>query len=110
MKRLLVSLFVFFAFSPAVLAADTSITLPPDDSYAELKPGPGVEVARANCVLCHSTDYIVMQPRGDATQWQAVVTKMIRVYGAVINEQDAKTIVEYLASSPGPANEKGGIQ
>ncbi len=63
---------------------------------------PGVEIARNNCVACHSTDSIVMQPHGDAKQGQAVVTKMIKVNGAPISEQDAKTIVEYLASEYGP--------
>jgi hypothetical protein len=43
-----------------------------------------------------------MQPRGDARQWQGVVTKMIRVYGAPIGEQDARAIVEYLSSVYGP--------
>ena len=53
--------------------------------------------------MCHSTDYIVMQPRGDAKQWQAIVTKMIKVNGAPISDQDAKTILEYLASAYGPS-------
>ena len=104
MKRALASAIVLLALPLAVLAADKSITLPADNAYAELKPGPGVEVVRANCVLCHSLDYIVMQPRGGAKQWQAVVTKMITVYGASISEQDMKTIVEYLASAHGPTN------
>ncbi len=45
-----------------------------------------------------------MQPRGDAKQWQAVITKMITVYGAAISEQDMKAIVDYLASAHGPTN------
>ena len=44
-----------------------------------------------------------MQPRGDAKQWQGVVTKMISVYKAPISEADAKAIVEYLAANYGPA-------
>src|SRR5262245_61159487 len=104
MKRILTALFTLLTFPPVVWAAEKSITLPPDDAYAELAPGPGVEVVRANCVLCHSTDYIVIQPRGDTKQWQGVVTKMMKVYGAVLNEQDAQTIVRYLVSAHGPAN------
>jgi cytochrome c5 len=81
----------------SVAAADKTITMPPDHAYATLKPGPGVEVVQRQCVLCHSTDYIVQQPPGSAKQWEGVVTKMIKVYGAPVSDQDAKTIVEYLA-------------
>ena len=102
MKRLLAAILIILALPLVVWAAEKSITLPPDDAYAELAPGPGVELVRANCVLCHSTDYIVTQPRSDAKQWQGVVTKMMKVYGALINEQDAQAIVEYLVSAHGP--------
>jgi hypothetical protein len=44
----------------------------------------------------------VTQPRGDAKQWDAAVTKMVKVYGAPISAADAKAIVEYLASAFGP--------
>ena len=87
----------------AARAADQkTIALPPDNAMATLAPGPGMEVARANCGLCHSTDYIVRQPRADAKQWQAEVTKMIKVFGAPISPNNEKTIVEYLASAYGP--------
>jgi hypothetical protein len=102
-KRALASAIVVLVIPLAALAADKSITLPPDHAYGTLKPGPSVEIARIYCGVCHSTDYIVMQPHGDAKQWQAVVTKMIKVNGAPMSDQDAKTIVEYLASEYGPA-------
>ena len=85
----------------AIAAADKMIPMPPDHTYATLKPGAGVEVTRQQCIACHSTDYIVMQPRGNAKQWDGVVTKMIKVFGAPVNDQDAKTIVEYLATQYG---------
>jgi len=72
---------------------------------AELKPGPGVEVARANCVACHSTDYIVRQPRSDAKRWEGEVKKMVSVYGASISGADTKVIVDYLAAVYGPGQE-----
>jgi hypothetical protein len=42
-----------------------------------------------------------MQPRGDAKQWDAVVTKMRKVYGAPISDADARTITEYLTATYG---------
>ena len=101
MGRALVWILLALALPATALAGDR-ITLPADHPYGNLKPGPNAELTGNKCVFCHSTDYVVMQPRGDAKQWQAVVTKMIKVYGAPISEDEAKAIVEYLASSYGP--------
>jgi mono/diheme cytochrome c family protein len=79
-------------------AAPISYTLP--DETAAFKPGPNLEVAQNNCTACHSADYIQAQPRGPKFKkdfWQAEVTKMIKVYGAPIDEADVGKIVEYLA-------------
>jgi sulfite dehydrogenase (cytochrome) subunit B len=102
MRRMLGSgLLLVVLVAAAVAAADKTIPMPADHAYAALKPGAGVEVTRQQCVSCHSTDYIVMQPRGNAKQWDGVVTKMIKVFGAPVSDQDAKTIVEYLATQYG---------
>lgn len=85
----------------AAVAGAEEITLPADHAYGALKPGPGAEVTQKNCVPCHATDYIVMQPRGDQKQWDGVVTKMIKVFGAPVSEADAKVIGEYLARQYG---------
>ncbi|GEP09067.1 cytochrome c [Methylobacterium gnaphalii] len=71
----------------------------PEDT-AKLRPGPGVEVAESHCLTCHSPDYIAMQPakKGHAF-WTAEVTKMIKVYGAPIEDADAKKIADYLAAT-----------
>src|SRR3954470_15870235 len=78
----------------------TSYNLP--EETATLKPGPNVEVAQGNCMGCHSVDYIITQPRGPQFKkdfWQAEVTKMIKVYGAPIDDSDASKIVDYLAAT-----------
>jgi len=82
-------------------ASAEEIMLPPDHPYGMLKPGPGSEVTQRNCALCHSTDYIVMQPPGDQKQWDGVVTKMIKVYGAPLSDADARAVAEYLARQYG---------
>jgi sulfite dehydrogenase (cytochrome) subunit B len=91
------------AFPLVAAGAERQITLPPDDPYAALPDGPGAQETRNACGVCHSTDYIRMQPRGDAKQWQAVVTKMIKVFGAPLRDEDAKVIVDYLSRAYGPA-------
>ena len=84
-------------------ADQKTITLPPDNDMAALKAGPGVEVARANCGICHSTDYIVRQPAGDVKQWQPEVAKMIKVFGAPVTPENEKIIIEYLSTAYAPA-------
>ena len=72
------------------------------EETAAFKPGPGVEVAQNNCTACHSADYIQTQPRGINFKkdfWRAEVTKMIKVYGAPIDDADASAIVDYLAAT-----------
>ena len=81
-------------------AAPASYTLP--EETAAFKPGPNLEVVQNNCTACHSADYIQTQPRGPKFQkdfWQAEVTKMIKVYGAPIDDADAAKIVDYLAAT-----------
>src|ERR1700747_2521662 len=92
---------LLLAWPLAVAAQTKSITLPLDHAYGELKPGPGADVTARTCRSCHSTDYIVMQPRGDAKQWEGVVAKMMGVYGANIAPEDAKAIAQYLATQYG---------
>jgi hypothetical protein len=100
-RRLAVTVTVLLGL-PLLAAAQTkSITLPLDHEFSRLEPGPGVEVTERACRSCHSTDYVVTQPRGDARQWQGVVTKMISVYGASITPEDARTIVQYLSTQYG---------
>ncbi|HEY7141674.1 MAG TPA: cytochrome C [Methylomirabilota bacterium] len=103
MKRALAGILLGLAL-PAVAGAEgKTIGQPPDHPYGALADGAGAQLARNQCGICHSTDYVVMQPRGDAKQWEAVVTKMIKVYGAPISEADAKAISEYLTAAYGPA-------
>jgi mono/diheme cytochrome c family protein len=80
-------------------AAPVSYTLP--DETAAFGPGPNLKVIQNNCAACHSADYITTQPRGPKFKrefWQAEVTKMIKVFGAPIDDADAGKIVDYLAA------------
>jgi hypothetical protein len=77
-----------------------------------LKPGPGLDVVESNCAKCHSTDYIVRQPGGDAKHWEPEVRKMITVYSAQISDSAVQTIVNYLGTEYGapPIAEPGEAQ
>jgi len=68
----------------------------------DLKDAPGRAQVEANCGSCHSLDYVVMNsPFLDRNGWEGSVNKMIKVFGAPINADDAKAIVEYLSANYG---------
>jgi mono/diheme cytochrome c family protein len=74
---------------------------PPVESSVELADAPGREKA-AQCGACHSLDYIRMNSHFlDLAGWTAVVTKMIKAYGAPIPAEDAEAIARYLAANYG---------
>jgi len=73
-----------------------------DEKPIELKKAPGLDKVEANCAACHSLDYIVMNsPYPGAALWDAEVTKMIKAFGAPIDEADAKEIAAYLKKNYG---------
>lgn len=76
-----------------------SITLPA--IHTKLKAGPGRETVERRCNICHSLDYITMQPGFPKEKWAAIVHKMISVMGAPVTEEDAAVIINYLASEYG---------
>jgi mono/diheme cytochrome c family protein len=80
-------------------ASAVTITLPSDD--VEFKPGPGADLATANCRTCHSAAYVYTQPPLNRKQWTAEVVKMQKAYGAPIADSDISAIVDYLLTQNG---------
>jgi mono/diheme cytochrome c family protein len=81
-------------------AKPVKITLP--EETATFKPGTNRDVVMNNCTACHSSDYIQTQPRGPKFKkdfWTAEVNKMIKVYGAPIDDADIGKIVDYLTEN-----------
>jgi mono/diheme cytochrome c family protein len=73
-----------------------------DESKIQLKKAPGLDKVEANCAACHSLDYIPMNsPYPSAAMWDAEVAKMIKAYGAPIEDADAKAIADYLKKNYG---------
>ena len=72
------------------------------EQRVELKAGAGRDKVEANCVACHSLDYIVANsPFMTRQVWDAEVTKMIKAFGAPVSDADAKAIVDYLSANYG---------
>lgn len=68
-----------------------------DEGAVKLRPGANQDVVARNCVACHSLDYIQMNSRFlDRKGWEATVTKMVKVMGAPIKEDEVPLILDYL--------------
>ena len=86
----------------AVLLAALLVAQVDAEEQIRLKVAPGRDKVEANCTGCHSLDYIQMNsPFLSPAGWDAELAKMIDVFGARIDANDAKTIVDYLQASYG---------
>ena len=85
-----------------LLAAAMAVPAGAEEQPVQLKDAPGLDKVEANCAACHSLDYVQMNsPFPSAKVWDATVTKMIKAYGAPIDDADAKIIQEYLKTNYG---------
>ena len=79
-----------------------TIVLPPETAVLKNSTLPGYHIATQKCGICHSADYINLQPpRMSLTQWTSEMTKMQHAYGAPIDEMEIKLLGIYLASAYG---------
>jgi len=70
------------------------MTLPTDSFF--FQEGKGQEVANTYCLICHSADYIYMQPEHSEKKWKAIITKMKRVFGCPIPQDQIRALSAYL--------------
>ncbi|MGB8166539.1 MAG: cytochrome c [Chthoniobacteraceae bacterium] len=85
--------------SSEVRAGGVKIELPAET--AALKKAPGSELVTAQCIVCHSVEYISTQPPLPRTYWLGAVTKMQQKFGAPVAPTDVEAIVDYLAKNYG---------
>jgi mono/diheme cytochrome c family protein len=83
----------------AVQGTITRIEMPYDDP--PIPPGPHREEFRVACTVCHSPRLVFTQPALTQKQWDAVVHKMVAVYGAPLSAEEEKQIVAYLQAVQG---------
>jgi len=102
MRDLMMAMALAAGLSMTAAAKPVQYDLP--EETAEFAPGPGLDVVRANCVACHSADYISTQPRNlpdPGAFWTAEVNKMRHSYGAPVDESNVQAIVAYLVATYG---------
>jgi hypothetical protein len=71
----------------------------------DLKPGPGMDETARYCNVCHSLDYITSQPAFSKKKWGEIVTKMTKVFGAPVPQDEASKITAYLGAAYGKAGQ-----
>lgn len=70
---------------------------------ADLPADPAKALFEAKCSICHP----LSRPLGehqDRAEWTVDVTRMQKVNGCPITDEEAKTIVDYLVKIRGPAS------
>jgi mono/diheme cytochrome c family protein len=74
--------------------SNPSLTFPTDPF--SFQPGSGQIVANAYCVICHSADYIYMQPPHSQGKWTEIIKKMKQTFGCPIPDESITLLSEYL--------------
>jgi mono/diheme cytochrome c family protein len=86
----------------ALLATAVAAPAAAEEKPVQLKKAAGLDKVEGNCASCHSLDYVLINsPFPNAAVWDATVTKMIKAFGAPIDEADAKVISDYLKNNYG---------
>ena len=73
-----------------------------------LPDGPGKAIILKACTVCHDVQQATSK-RGTADDWTATVNDMLSK-GADLSDDDAATVVQYLAAHFGPASNPGSGQ
>jgi mono/diheme cytochrome c family protein len=81
-------------------AEPVKIVLPAET--ASFRVGPGAELAMAQCLQCHSAEYVTTQPPLGRDAWMASIQKMRGKYGASISPEAETALLEYLVGNYGP--------
>lgn len=98
---------VVLSCASGACAVTKAIQLPPDSEQLTPSDLPGYAKARANCVACHSAEYMVYQPpTAPRAYWEAMVKRMKAVFKAPLADEDMPAIVDYLVKTYGAEQAK----
>ena len=86
-------------FTFLVRAAPVEIQFPPEVNA--FKQDVGAELANAQCLICHSVEYISLQPPKTRPFWKSSVQKMQQKYGAAIPDEQVEPLADYLTRNYG---------
>lgn len=72
------------------------LNLPADP--ISFQTGPGSDLASRYCLMCHSAEYVYMQPPHSREQWMEIVNKMKTTFGCPISNEDMALLAGYLVT------------
>lgn len=88
--------------SPLAFSKLVSVNLPPEIANFIPSSHPGYVIAQQKCAICHSADYVNLQPpHMSLSQWAAEVDKMQHAYGAPLTANNMAQISGYLTTTYG---------
>ncbi|MEP6883566.1 MAG: hypothetical protein ABJC66_02340 [Gammaproteobacteria bacterium] len=88
----------------AIAEIAQEIKLPPETAVLRRSDLPGYNIALQKCGICHSADYINLQPpHMTLAQWTAEINKMQHVYGAPIDDAEIGLLGIYITIAYGDA-------
>jgi hypothetical protein len=77
--------------------AGTTVAAP---EITTLRDGVGRDLTVGLCMICHSIEYIPSNaPAMNRVAWQKTIQKMREKFGAPITDEQAKQILDYLATN-----------
>src|SRR5215472_15799879 len=80
-------------------AAVLEIQLPPETT--SFKQDIGAEIANAQCLVCHSVEYVSTQPPMPRAFWKSSIQKMQQKYSAPIPDDQVEALADYLTRNYG---------
>lgn len=86
-------------------ASALEIQLPPEVNA--FKQDQDAEIANAQCLICHSVEYVTTQPPSPRAFWKSSVQKMQQKYGAAIPDEQVERLLDYLVRNYGATNGAG---
>ena len=100
--RLVATAAVLAAAGACAIAAPKTMVLPLDGAQLRPSPLPGYAKAQAQCVACHSAEYMLYQPpNASRAYWDTMTKRMKAVFKAPLDDADIPEIVDYLAATYG---------
>jgi cytochrome c5 len=85
----------------AAAGAWTSVSVDLPTSEARFPAGSGVDIANAQCLLCHSAGMVLRQPPLTQDQWKGEIEKMRSSYGAPVPADQVEGLARYLQATVG---------
>jgi cytochrome c5 len=83
-----------------VLAGLSTASALAGEETVHLTDAPEHDMVASRCVTCHSLDYITMNaPVLDRAGWEKTIRKMIDRFGAPISDEEARQLLDYLATN-----------